>query len=117
MQTPDVLPPPNNLVATVGALIANSLSWMGTLFTWMSSNAHMLLSVLATAVSIMGSVYTFRVARATLSKIAIDRELADHRLCADCITGHPPLHCPFPEHHQPFACPQRQEREQHTLIV
>lgn len=79
-----------------------ALGWAGSLTSWLAV-AHPFLSLLATLLAAVASVYAIVVSRRTVRLRRLEIEETTRNLCDRCRAGHPPATCPLT--HRPDDCP------------
>jgi hypothetical protein len=83
-----------------------ALGWAGSFASWLTV-AHPVLSLLATILAALASLYAILVSwrTAQLRRLEIDRTVQE--LCDHCRAGTPPPECPLPPAQRPVGCPMK----------
>jgi hypothetical protein len=79
-----------------------ALGWAGSVASWLAA-AHPILSLLATVLAAVASVYAIVVSRRTARLRRLEIEATTQRLCERCRAGYPPAACPLLA--RPDDCP------------
>ena len=87
-----------------------ALGWFGSLASWLSA-AHPILSLLATLLAAVASLYAIVVSFRTARLRRLEIEQTALELCERCRAGHPPAACPLTQ--RPDDCPLNEERSSH----
>jgi len=83
-----------------------ALGWAGSFTSWLTA-ASPVLSLLATLLAAVASVYAIVVSRRTVRLRRLEIEEVSQKLCEHCLAGTPPAECPLPEPRRPLNCPKR----------
>ena len=81
------------------------LGWAGSFTSWLTV-AHPILSLFATVLAAVASIYAIVVARRTVRLRRLEIEETTRNLCDRCRAGHPPVACPLTK--RPDDCPLKQ---------
>ena len=92
------------------------IGWLFAAGSWVTS-IHVILPLVATAMSIVGTIYAMRASRRTeklkeieIQKAQIDIIKAQIELCELCRSEHINLQCKFPPEQRPDNCPQKHQK-------
>jgi hypothetical protein len=85
------------------------LGWVGSFASWLSA-AHPVLSVVATTLAAVASIYAIVVSWRTARLRRLEIEQATQVLCDLCRVGRTPKECPIPEADRPASCPKNPNR-------
>ena len=79
-----------------------ALGWAGSFTSWLTM-AHPILSLVATILAAVASIYAIAVSWRTVRLRRLEIEEATRNLCERCRAGHPPASCPLSQ--RPPDCP------------
>lgn len=80
-----------------------AVGWAGSFAGWMAA-AHPILSLVATLLAAVASVYAIVVSMRTARLRRLEIDHATQSICEQCREGVPPRHCPFPPNQRPANC-------------
>ena len=80
------------------------VGWVGSFASWLTA-AHPILSIAATVLAAVASIYAIRVSWRTARLRRLEIQEAFLKLCEHCLAGTPPAECPIPENQRPASCP------------